>query len=53
MTVKQVKNKIEELADKIDNFLEKLEYEGRTESKNYEHLLYIAGGLRELLDSEF
>ena len=51
MTVKQVCKEIEKLADKIDDYLGKLEQEGKDNSEKYHNLLYIAGGLRELADS--
>lgn len=53
LTIKQVKNEIEELADRIDNYLAELEHKGKDNTTNYDHLLFIAGGLRELLESEF
>lgn len=52
MTVISVKNKIEKLADQIDDYLGELEQNNKTNSSTYETLLYIAGGLRELLDVE-
>ena len=53
LTVKQVKNEMEKLADKIDDHLAELEQQGKDDSKKYEELLYIAGGLRELVEVEF
>lgn len=53
LTVKQVKVEIEKLADRIDDHLAELEQEGKDKSKKYEELLYIAGGLRELMEVEF
>lgn len=52
MTIKQVKTEIEELADRIDEYLGELEKNGKDSGNKYETLLYIAGGLRELLDAE-
>lgn len=52
MTVKEVKNKIEKLADEIDDYLGELERSNKDKGKKYEELLYIAGGLRELVDTE-
>lgn len=52
MTVTQVKNEIEELVDRIDEYLFELERKNKDSGKKYETLLYIAGGLRELLDAE-
>lgn len=53
LTVKQVKNEIEELVDRIDAYLGELENNGKDNTTKYEHLLYIAGALREALESEF
>lgn len=53
ITVKQVKNEIEELVDRIDDYLSELERNGKDNTKKYEHLLFIAGGLREVMESEF
>lgn len=52
MTVKSVKTKIEKLADEIDEYLGELESNNKTDSNKYETLLFIAGGLRELLGVE-
>ena len=52
MTVKQVKNKIEALADEIDKYLGELERDNKDKGVKYDTLLYIAGGLRELVDIE-
>lgn len=52
MTVKETKNKIEKLADEIDNYLGELERSNKDKGKKYETLLYIAGALRELIDVE-
>lgn len=53
MTVKQAKDRIEKLVDDIDKYLGELESTNRTNSKKYETLLYIAGGLRDLIEVEF
>ncbi len=53
MTVKEAKNKIEELADEIDDYLGELERSNKDKGKKYDTLLYIAGALRELIDFEF
>ncbi len=53
MTVKSVKNKIEKLADEIDEYLGELERNNKDNSNKYETLLYISGGLRQLLEVEF
>lgn len=52
MTVKQVKEKIEKLANQIDDYLMELERSGKDRSDKYETLLYISGGLHELIDTE-
>lgn len=52
LTVKQVKNEIEELADRIDDYLGELERNNKDNTDKYEALLYIAGGLRELIEVE-
>lgn len=52
MTVKSVKNKVEKLADEIDEYLGELERNNKTNSNKYETLLFIAGGLRELVEVE-
>lgn len=52
LTVKQVKNEIEELADRIDEYLGELERTNKDNTDKYEQLLYIAGGLRELVEME-
>ena len=52
MTVKEAKNKIEKLADEIDNHLGELERSNKDKGKKYETLLYIAGALHELADTE-
>ena len=52
MTVQQVKDRIEKLADQIDDYLEKLEETGKYGTDKYEELLYISGGLHELADME-
>ena len=52
LTVKQVKNEIEKLADKIDDYLSELERNNKDNTDKYEQLLFIAGGLRELVEVE-
>ena len=52
LTVKQVKNEIEELVDKIDEYLAELEYQGKDDTDKYHQLLFIAGSLRELVEVE-
>ena len=52
LTVKQVKNEIEELVDRIDDYLSELESSNKDNTKKYEELLFIAGGLRELIETE-
>lgn len=52
MTYKQIQKEIEELANRIDNFLQECEENHKDKGKNYETLLYIAGGLHELEDVE-
>lgn len=52
-TVAKAKNRIEELADEIDEYLGELERNNKDKGKNYETLLYIAGALRDLLEVEF
>ena len=52
MTVKEAKDKIEELADEIDDYLGELERSNKDKGKKYDTLLYIAGALRELIDTE-
>lgn len=52
MTVQSVKNKVEKLADEIDKYLGELERNNKTNSNKYETLLFISGGLRELIEAE-
>ena len=52
-TVKEVKNKIENLADEIDDYLVELERNNEDKGKKYKTLLYIAGALLDLLEVEF
>lgn len=52
MTTKEVKAKMEKLADQIDDYLEKLEETGKYGTDKYEELLYISGGLHELAEME-
>ena len=52
LTVRQVKNEIEELVDRIDDYLAELERNNKDNTNKYETLLYIAGGLRELIEVE-
>lgn len=52
ITVKEAKDKIEKLADEIDDYLGELERSNKDKGKKYETLLYIAGALRELVDTE-
>ena len=51
--IKQIKNKIEKLADEIDIQLEQLEQSNKDNTKTYEELFYISSGLRELSEVEF
>ena len=53
MNVGKVKKEILKLADAIDDYLGELEEQGKDNSRKYQELLYIAGGLRELLEVEF
>lgn len=53
MTYKQIQKQITKIADEINAYLGELESEGKDTTKNYEALLYIAGGLEELADKEF
>lgn len=50
MTIRQVKEKIEKLADQIDGYLMELERSGKDNTDKYETLLYISGGLHELVE---
>lgn len=52
MTVKQAKQMIEDLADEIDEYLQKLELNGKDKSDKYHALFYLSGGLRELAETE-
>ncbi len=52
MTPRQVKNKLEKIVNEIDEYLYELEQEGKDNTEKYEQLLYIAGGLHELIDTE-
>ena len=52
MTVKEAKERIEELADEIDEYLDELERNNKDKGIKYDTLFYIAGGLRELLDAK-
>lgn len=52
MTIKYAKQMIEDLADEIDNYLHELELEGKDDTDKYDTLLYLSGGLRELLEKE-
>lgn len=53
MTYKQIQKQIEKLADNIDKHLGELEEKGKDNTKNYEALLYISGGLHDLADRGF
>lgn len=53
MTYKQIQKRIAKLADELNVYLGELESEGKDTSKNYEALLFIAGGLEELAEKEF
>lgn len=53
LTTKQVKSEIEKLVDKIDAYLYELESNNKDNTQKYEELLFIAGGLRELMEVEF
>lgn len=53
MTIKQAKDRMEQLANDIDKYLGELESANKTNSEKYETLLYIAGGLRELIEVKF
>lgn len=53
MTIKQAKEKVSALANKIDETLQKLEELGRDDTEKYHHLFYISSGLHDLVDSEF
>lgn len=52
MTIKYAKQMIEDLADEIDNYLHELELNGEDDTDKYDTLLYLSGGLRELLEKE-
>lgn len=52
LTTKQIKNELEEIVDRIDDYLGELEMNGKDNTKKYEELLYIAGELRELIEVE-
>ena len=52
MTYRQVQKIIEALANEIDKYLGDREREHKDYGKNYDTLLFIAGGLHELEDVE-
>lgn len=52
MTIKQAKKMIEYLADEIDEYLQKLELDGKEDTAKYHGLFYLSGGLRELAETE-
>ena len=52
MTYRQVQKIIEALANEIDKYLGEREREHKDYGKNYDTLLFIAGGLHELEDVE-
>lgn len=53
MTYKQIQKDLNKIAEKINEYLGELEDKNKTNSTNYEALLFIAGGLEELIDKEF
>lgn len=53
MTYKQVQKKLDKLADEIDEVLSDLEAKGKENTKNYEALFYLGGGLHDLADMGF
>lgn len=53
MTYKQVQKQLDKLANEIDEFLMDLEQKGKDNTKQYEALQYIGGGLHELADASF
>ena len=52
MKVSEVKKELEQIADRIDSYLGELESTGKDNTAKYEKLLYIAGGIRELINLE-
>ena len=52
MRYKEIQKEIAELANRIDEWLQECEEKHKDKGKNYETLLYIAGGLHELEDVE-
>lgn len=52
MTIKQAKKMIEDLANEIDEYLQKLELDGKDDTAKYHGLFYLSGGLRELAEAE-
>lgn len=53
MTYKQIQKQLDKLADEIDEFLADLEEKGKDNTKQYEALQYLGGGLHELADMSF
>lgn len=50
MQVSEIKKKLGKIADEIDSYLGELERSGKDNTTKYDRLLYISGGIRELID---
>ena len=50
MKVSEIRKELEKIADRIDNYLGELERTGKDNVSKYDKLLYIAGGIRELIN---
>lgn len=53
MTYKQVQKQLDKLADEIDEVLADLEEKGKENTKQYQALFYLGGGLHDLADTGF
>ena len=50
MKVSEIKKELEKIADKIDNYLGECERTGKDNTTKYDKLLYLSGGIRELIN---